>query len=180
MAKTTASGARLPVNHLYFLLPDLELTHKVVDTLRSQGLGEDDIGIVARDDVDLEDLPEADPSETTDVMPSLRRGAAAGGATGLLAGLAVNIVPGGLALGGLALAGATLAGGAFGAWVSSLVGVSIPNSEVETYREAIDSGQVLLIVHAPRTEHDAIRDAVVGHYPEVVFGGEEHLLPPLR
>jgi hypothetical protein len=167
------------MSNLYFLLPDRATTQAVVDALRAQGLDDDDIGLIARDDIDLDDLPEADISERSDVMPAVRRGIATGGATGLLAGLAVNIVPGGLALGGPALAGATVAGGVFGAWASSLVGISIPNSEAETYREAIDQGQILMIVHAAKPEQAAIRETVVAQHPDVVFGGEEHLLPPL-
>lgn len=167
------------MSNLYFLVPDQQTAHKVVEELRTIGLGEDEIGLVARGDVDLEDLPEADVGETSDVKPALRRGIATGGATGLLAGLVVNIIPGGLALGGLALAAATVAGGAFGAWASSLVGIAIPNSEVETYRDAIERGQILMIVHAAKADEDQIRESVVRHHPEVVFGGHEHVLPPM-
>lgn len=167
------------MSNLYFLVPDQQTAHKVVDELRGIGLGEDEIGLIAREGVELQDLPEADLGETSDVKPAVRRGIATGGATGLLAGLVVNVIPGGLALGGLALAAATVAGGAFGAWVSSLVGVSVPNSEVETYRGAIDQGQILMIVHAPRADQEEIRESVVKHHPEVVFGGQENILPPL-
>jgi hypothetical protein len=167
------------MSNLYFLVPDQQTAHKVVDELRSIGLGDDEIGLVAREGVELEALPEADIGETSDVKPSVRRGIVTGGATGLMAGLVVNVIPGGLALGGLALAAATVAGGAFGAWVSSLVGISIPNSEVETYRGAIDQGQILMIVHAPRADQDSIRESVLMHHPDVVFGGPEPLRPPL-
>jgi hypothetical protein len=167
------------MSNLYFLLPDRATTHAVVDALRTEGLGDDDMGLIARDDIELDDLPEADISERSDIMPAVRRGIATGGATGLLAGLVVNVMPGGLALGGLALGAATVAGGVFGAWASSLVGISIPNSEAETYRDALDQGQILMIVHAAKPEQDAIREAVVARHPDVVFGGEEHLLPPL-
>jgi hypothetical protein len=167
------------VNTLYFLVPNQGITHKVVEELHERGLDDDAIGVIARDDIELQDLPEADVSEISDVKPSARRGIAVGGATGLMAGLVVNIVPGGLALGGVALAAATVAGSAFGAWVSSLVGVSVPNSEVETYRQAIDHGQILMVVHTGKADNDDLRSAITKHHPEVVFGGEEHVLPPL-
>lgn len=168
------------MSHLYFLVPNRDIVHKLVGELHQIGMQDDDIGVIARDDIELEDLPEADLSETSDIRPSVRRGIAAGGATGLLAGLAINVIPGGLALGGLALAAATVAGGAFGAWVSGLVGISVPHSEVETYRSAIDQGEILMILHTARTDRDSVRQAVVKHHPEVVFGGEEHLLPPMN
>jgi len=165
------------MSHLYFLVPDLELTRKVVDELRQLGMTEEDIGVIARADVDLEDLPEADMAETSDLKPALKRGIAVGGAGGLLAGLIVTIVPGGFALGGLALAAATVGGGAFGAWISTLIGVSVPNSEIEEFRQAVRDGQILMLVDAAGPRHEEIREAIVRHHPEVVFGGEEHLLP---
>jgi hypothetical protein len=167
------------MSDLYLLVPNRAITHKVVEELRARGLDDEDIGVIARDDIELEDLPEADAAEKSDVKPALKRGVATGGAAGLLAGIAVNVVPGGLALGGLALAGATLAGGAFGAWASSLVGTSIPNSELETFRDAINRGEILMIVRAGKPEHEPIRDTVTKHHPEVVVGGEGQMGPPL-
>ena len=64
---------------------------------------------MAKDSVTLDQLPKASLLEESDFVPALKRGAAAGGGVGLLAGLAaVTFPPAGIALGGGALLGLLL------------------------------------------------------------------------
>jgi len=163
---------------LYFLIPDLETTRTVVGELRAGGVSDSAIGVVAKDTSLLEALPEPDIDEGSDVRPALVQGAAVGGATGLLAGLLAAAVPGGLVLGGAALAGLTLAGGAFGAWVSSLIGVSLPNREIAEFERALNHGSLLMIVHAEPERIEAIKQLVVDRHPQVAFGGQDRPEPP--
>ena len=55
------------------------------------------------------------------------------------------MVPGGFAEGGTALAGMVLASGAFGVWLSGLIGSSVSNKEVGHFEAAIRAGSLLMI-----------------------------------
>jgi hypothetical protein len=166
------------MSKLYFLVPDEQTTRRIVEALKAAGVSEEDVGVIASDRADLEALPDADVSETSDVQPAITQGAAVGGATGLLAGLAATLVPGGFVVGGAALVGMVLAGGAFGAWVSGLIGVSVPNREVAAFEAAIRSGALLMIVNPGDVGRDRVRQIVADQHPEVRFGGEGKVLPP--
>jgi hypothetical protein len=133
---------------------------------------EEDIGIIAHDQALLEGLPKADIADKSEVKPALKQGVAVGGATGLVAGLAAAAVPGGFAVGGAALAGMALAGSAFGAWASSLIGVSVPHREVEEFQQAIQDGSLLMIVGTTSINRDPARRIVSENYPDVLYGGE--------
>ncbi|HET6397879.1 MAG TPA: hypothetical protein VFF91_13715, partial [Pseudoxanthomonas sp.] len=75
------------------------------------------------------------------------RGAAGGGAVGLVAGLVAVAVP---AL-GITLAGAgllTAVGALVGSWSSALFGATVPDPVRRRFEDAIASGQILLVVDA--------------------------------
>lgn len=161
------------MSKLYFLIPNTDLAEEVVRDLRARGLSEDDISVVGNEALLCDALPGPDVTETSDIKPALKQGAAIGGATGLVAGLAATIVPGGFAVGGAALLGMALGGSAFGAWASSLIGISVPNREVEAFQRAISAGELLMIVNPGEVPFDEIQAIVSDRHPEVVFGGIE-------
>ena len=117
---------------LLFLAPDVDTARDAIATLREHGLGDDDIGVLANEEARVENLPEADVEDDSDVIPAFTRGVAAGGATGLLAGLAALAFPPiGVVAGGAALVATTTLGGAsFGAFAATLVGTSVENSKL--------------------------------------------------
>ena len=67
------------MRRIYFLVPDIAITHKIVDELRSEGIEDRHIHILAKRDTPLEDIPEAGVTLKTDFIPALERGAALGG-----------------------------------------------------------------------------------------------------
>ena len=131
----------------FFFAPDFETAKRIIDDLKDFGITEDDLHVIANDEVVLEPLPEPDITHRSDLVDAAKRGAAAGGAMGLLGGiLAVTVPPAGLALGGGSILAGTALGTALGTWFSTLVGVSVPNQEVEGYRHRIDRGELMIIV----------------------------------
>ena len=97
----------------------------------------------------------------------MERSAAIGGATGILAGTAAIAIPGaGLALGGGAILGIGLAGAGLGAWVSGMMGISVPSSRLQDYEHAIDKGSLLMMVDVPRAQAEDITELVKTHHPE--------------
>jgi hypothetical protein len=167
------------MRRLYFLVPNVENTRKIVDELLLARVEERHIHIVAKEGTPMEDLPQAGLMEKGDFIPALERGAAIGGATGALAGLvAVTFPPAGLVLGGGAVLATALAGAGIGGWASSMIGVDAPNSQIEEFEEAIKQGKLLMMVDVPKDKVDAISDLVKKHHPTAEIDGTEPTIPP--
>ncbi len=166
------------MRRIYFLVPTVASAQAIVDGLLLARIEERRIHVVARQDTALEDLPEAKVAQSTDLVPALQRGVAAGGLSGLLAGLiAITFPPAGLVLGGGALLGLTLFGAGFGAWMSSMVGVGLPNSRIDKYQKAIEAGQLLLMIDVPRAKVEQIEALVNRHHPEAELEGVDPNIP---
>lgn len=88
------------MRRIFFLAPNIKVTHKIVDELRTLNIEDWHIHVLAKRDTPLEDLPEANELQKTDFIAAVERGAALGATTGLLAGLV------GLRFAGFAIAGA--------------------------------------------------------------------------
>lgn len=164
---------------LYFLVPDIEHAKRIVQELLLARIEQRHIHVIAKEGVPLEDLPEAGILHKSDLVKALERGISVGGATGLLAGLAaVTFPPAGLALGGGAVLLTTLLGAGFGAWASSLIGASVPNSELKRFEQAVEAGQVLMLVDVPVDRLHEIEELIKKHHPEADVAGTEPTWPP--
>ena len=163
---------------LHFLLPNIETTHKVVEKLLLARVTEDQMYVIARHDADTADLPEAGLAEKSDIAGSAQRGAVAGAVTGVVAGLAAMVFPpAGIAIGGGAVAAGGLGGAGFGAWVSSMIGIRHDSSEVKAYEDAIENGQVLMMVDIAGDRVDEIEQTVKASYPEARLEGTDPQKP---
>lgn len=167
------------MRRLYFLLPDVDSARAVVQDLLINRVEERRIHLLARRGTPLEDLPQTSVAQRTDLLPALERGVAVGGATGALAGLvAVAVPPAGLVLGGGAVLAMALAGAGFGAWASTLLGISTPNSQIRQFEEAIERGEILMMVDVHKERVQEIENLVRTHHPEAEIGGTEPNIPP--
>ncbi len=168
------------MRRLYFLLPDVNSAKAIVDELLLARIEERHIHIAAADHHALleANLPEANLLQESDFVPAVERGVAIGGATGILAGIAAIAIPGvGLALGGGAILGIGLAGAGLGAWVSGMIGISVPSSRLSDFESAIEEGQLLMMVDVPKAKVDSITELVKGHHPEAHVEGTEPVIP---
>ncbi len=169
------------MQRLYFLIPDAETAKRVVDDLLRVAIPAHHIHVVAKDHHLLRehDIPEASLLQETDIVPAIERGLAAGGATGLVAGLvAVTFPPAGLVLGGGAILALTAAGAGFGAVVAPMLGISLPNSKLQRFELAIEAGELLMLVDVPRADIDSIGQLIRNLHPEVDLEGTQPVLPP--
>lgn len=158
----------IDVKRLYCLLPDIAVTRKVVDELRTAGIEERHMFTVGGSAAALEKLPEATFVEKTDFAHGVEVGVAGGGIVGMLAGLlAVAFPPGGLVVGGGAILALGLAGASVGGLLSGLIGLDFPNSHLEKYRDAVESGSLLLLVDVRDERVPEIMKLIEGHYPGV-------------
>jgi len=163
----------------YFLVPDIELARKIVHELLLSHVEERYIHLIARDDIPMEDLPEATLMQKSDFIPALEKGVLGGAYTGLAAGLVVMAFPpAGMVIGGGAILAMMAAGVAVGGMMSTLVGVGLPSGRLEKFEEAIKAGNILILVDIPRQRLNEIQEIVTKHHPEAEFDGIEPMQPP--
>ncbi|MGG7055949.1 DUF1269 domain-containing protein [Nitrosomonas sp. ANs5] len=166
------------MRRIYFLVPNIDVTRKIVDELLLARIEERHIHVIAKRGTPLEDLPEASLLQKSDFVPAVQQGLAVGGSTGALAGLvAVALPPASTVIaGGVLLAGA-LAGAGIGAWISGMVGMSVGNRRIKEFEEAIEAGHMLVLADVPAARVEEIEERVKQHIPEVEVESTEPRVP---
>lgn len=166
------------MRRIYFLVPNLETAKSVTDELLLARIEERHIHVIAREGTELGDLPKASLLQTSDVIPAVERGLAVGGVTGILAGVAaVTFPPAGVVLGGGAILATGLAGSGIGAWMSSMIGVDVMNSQIKQFEANIARGEILFLVDVPKARVQAVEDMVKSHHPDADIEGTEPHIP---
>jgi hypothetical protein len=166
------------MRRIYFLVPNLEVTRKIVEELLLSHVEERHIHVLGKPGVPLDDLPEATFLEKSDFLPALEQGIALGAATGLVGGLIALALPTGLVLGGGAVLAISLAGAGVGGLMSSMIGISADNRRLEQFHEAIAQGQFLVMVDVPRDRVEEIEAIIRKHHPEAECEGvDPHTFP---
>ena len=166
------------MRRLYFMVPDIDTANTVVDELLLKRVDEHHIHVVAKEGTAMGDLPEANLLQKSDFIPAMERGLAVGGITGVLAGIAaVTFPPAGLVLGGGAILGTSLAGAGFGAWISGMIGMDVPNTQIEKFKGAIENGEVLMMIDIPKTRVEEIEALIHQLHPDADMGGTEPHIP---
>lgn len=163
---------------LYFVLPDVPSAEQTLRDLLLARIEVGHIHCLAKRELPLGELPEANFLQKTDIVHGATSGLAIGGIAGVVAGILVVLFPpGGHALQLVTVLIAGIAGAAFGAWVASMAGTALPNSQLKKFQSAIDSGAVLMMVDVPFVRAGEIRDLVAQRHPEAISGGTEPSLP---
>lgn len=165
------------MKRLCFLSPDVDHAHQVVDDLKSNGISEKHIYVLAKYGVDLEDLPDAGP-DSDDFLPAYKRGLELGGTAGVLVGLAaLAFPPSGIVVGGglVLLVGLWTAG--IGGILTGISGGSYSNSKLESFESAIEAGQVLVMADVPKKDVAKYEGIIQRLDPDVEVEGIE---PPAK
>ncbi|MDE2366747.1 MAG: DUF1269 domain-containing protein [Betaproteobacteria bacterium] len=166
------------MRRIYFLVPDIATTKRIVDDLLLARIVERHIHVIAKRGTELEDLPEANLLQKSDFVPAVERGLALGGSAGALAGLvAIALPPASTVLAGGILLGTALAGAGVGAWIGGMVGMSIGNTRIKQFEAAIEAGQLLVLADVPKNRVDEIEARIKVHLPEVEIEGTEPIIP---
>ena len=138
---------------------DVAGARRALAALHLHGIGNDAISLVARSDIELENIPNTLKEADTDAVPSAIRGLEIGGATGLLAGLiAFAVPPLGITLAGALGIGAVSA--LVGGWASALMGSAVPDPVRQQFESEIESGRVLVLVDVPNDARETVQDAM--------------------
>jgi len=155
------------VDRLYFLMPDITVTHSLVNELLLSHVEERYIHVIAKDGTPMEELPEASLLQKSDFIPAIEKGVTLGATTGLIAGLvAMAFPPAGLVIGGGAIFAITAAGAGIGGWLSSMVGVSVPSTELTKFEDGIEAGEFLVLVDVKHHRVGEIEALVKKNHPE--------------
>ncbi len=166
------------MRRLYFMVPSIDTAKTVVDELLLKRVDEHHIHVVAKEGTPMGDLPEANLFQKSDFIPAMERGLAVGGITGLLAGIAaISFPPLGVVFGGGAVLGTSLAGAGIGAWMSGMIGMDVPNSQIEKFEAAIEKGEILMMVDVPKERVAEIEALIQQHHPDADMGGTEPHIP---
>lgn len=128
-----------------FSTSNVATAQSAVQSARTAGVPDDDISLIARDDIQLDKIPDHRQEPKEDFGRGGAKGVLMGGGSGLLAGIvAITVAPVGLTLAGVAAM--TLAGAAAGGWVGMLTGTAEPDIVRRTFEEEIAAGRVLIVI----------------------------------
>lgn len=162
---------------LYFMLPDANTAHRVLDEMLLARIEERHIHFLARRGTLPPGLPEASVLQKTDIVHGAEIGLVIGGGTGVIAGiLLVLFPPSGMALQLVTVLITALLGALFGAWMSSMAASAVPNSMLKRFQHDIESGKVLMMIDVPLRREKEISGLITARHPEIVSGGIEPTL----
>jgi len=164
---------------IYWLLPDLASARRTMDDLLLARISEPHIHFVAREDADMSGLHPANVLQTSDVVRSAQAGLVIGGAVGAVLGTIVALffpIVGDTREWGM-IAVLAIVGAGFGAWSSSMIGISTPNNRLKRFEPAIEQGQILLMVDVPHSRVDEVEARLQALHPEAHLEGVEPNIP---
>jgi Protein of unknown function (DUF1269) len=161
------------MKRIYFLIPNIETTKKVVDDLLLARINENHIHVLAKRDTPLGNLPEASFLQKSDFIPALAEGTLVGGLVGIVFGLVAVGLLGSYKINGILVLVSALMGAGFGAWVSSMVGSSIGSRRLKQFAQAIENGDFLMMVDVPSQRVEGVEQLVKEKHPRASFEGLE-------
>ena len=166
------------MRRIYFLLPNVYSAQTIINELLLLRVEWRHVHVIANHNVPLEDLPEATLAQRSDLLPALARGAAMGGLTGTLAGLvALAFPPAGLTIAGGAVVAITLCGAGFGAWTATMIGVDVPNTRLKRFEQAIEKGELLMMVDVAKDRVEEIEEVIKLRHAEADIQGTDPTIP---
>lgn len=158
---------------IYWLLPDVASARRTVNDLLVARVPVQHIHGFGREGVDLSGLHPANVFQTTDVIYAAELGLLIGGTLGIGIGLLVAMYyPLGfdsLQWGIVAILG--VLGALFGAWASSMIGISVPSHRLKRFEAAVERGEILLMVDVPGLQVNEIEDILQASHPEAHLEG---------
>jgi len=163
---------------LYFMLPDIESARSMLNEMLLARIEVRHIHFLSKRDSLPPDLPEATVLQKSDIVHGAQLGVGIGAIVGAVAGgLLVLFPPEGVTLKLVTVLVIALGGALFGAWASSMVASSVPNSRLKTFAREMEAGRVLMMVDVPMRRVQEICELVASRHPEALSGGVEPTIP---
>lgn len=166
-------------HRMYFVLPDVAAAERTTDDLLLARIEERHIHCLARRGTPMGKLHEASFLQKSDLAHGTQVGFLVGGVAGVALGIVLVFVPvaGHATLPLVAVLIATVGGAMFGAWASSMIAASTPNSRLARFGKDFEQGRVLMMVDVPAGRVDEIRDLVGKRHPDASQHGLEPAIP---
>ena len=79
---------------------------------------------------------------------------------------------------GGSILGVILAGATIGSLAGGLMGMSAGNSRLKRFEQAIEQGELLVLVDVPQERIETLQKLIIKHHPEAEFEGIEPTFPP--
>jgi uncharacterized membrane protein YeaQ/YmgE (transglycosylase-associated protein family) len=165
------------MKRIYFLIPNIEVTKKIVDELLLARIDDRHIHVLAKRGTAMDGLPEASHLQKTDFVPALWQGMFVGLLTGFISGVIAMFLSNASTMAGGLILATSLAGAFVGAWVSSMVGSSTGNRQIRKFNQSLENGEFLLMVDLPLQRVEEVEGIVCRNHPETKFEGTEPLIP---
>ena len=163
---------------MYVTLPDVQSARRLANDLLLARVEDRHMHFLARRGTDLGELHEASYIHKTDTIHAAFVGLVLGGALGTLLGaILVNYPPGGLAVNLVAVLIAAVVGAGLGMWISSMVGLQVPNSHLKQFDADLRDGKILLMLDVPATRYEDVRSIIARTHPEAIDRGSEPTVP---
>ena len=159
---------------MYVTLPDVASARKLADDLLLARIEDKRMHFLARRGTDLGELHQASYLQKTDAVNAAFRGLLVGGGMGVLVGIAIVYT---MNVQYVALLIGALVGAVLGAWVSSMVGLQVPNSRLRGFDPDIQEGKILLMLDVPSTRYEEVRSIIARTHPEADDRGNEPTVP---
>ncbi len=162
---------------LFFLLPDVKHAQSTMNHLLLARIDERHIHVLAKDSIDLEDLPVASVGQRSDYFHAMALGIVVGGSTGIVGGLSAYYFASGIhvTLSGIGLL--ALLGSIFGIWTSGLIGTDVPNTSLRKFDKDIKRGKLLMMVDVHKSRAREIRALMHKRHPEATDSGIDSMYP---
>jgi len=165
------------LRRLYLLFPGHKFALRAVDDLQALGIDRGHIHTVAKEGIDISDLPPATVRQRSDLLARLDHWfwdvnlllfffALA------LSGIALWSASWGWALGGLVVMGLTFV-------LGNHFAKHVPHAHMSECRAALRHGEILLMVDVPRWQVATLEKAIRRRHPELEVGGVSWALDAL-
>lgn len=128
-----------------FSMPNLAAAEAAVTALREADVSDDDIWLMARDDIESASVPDDLRDTSGDFGRGGVKGLLQGGGTGVVCGLVAMLVPA-ISIPIAGAAAMVVAGAAVGGWMGMLTGASVPDTVHRKFRDELDAGRVIVAV----------------------------------
>jgi hypothetical protein len=163
---------------LYVVLPDIASAIQTANDLLLARIEDRHMHFLGKRGMSLGSLHEASVLQKSDVRHALFLGAGLGALGGMLLGVYLKLNPiGDITFGAGTFLLTALGGTAFGAWTSTLIGLSTPNATLKRFEADIEAGKILLMVDVPVNRVEEIEEMLARRHPEAVDKGVEPSMP---
>ena len=163
------------MRRIYFLLPDEVSCEAIVDELESIDIPLQHLHVIRNFEDGESHLPRANVWQRSNLGGSIIVGGLLGSLAGFIAGVMIIVTPlSGEKPGWEIVSLVSVIGALMGAFINSMVSGGDFNHQLDTFRNAITHGQVLLMVDVPAGQQKSIADRVLEQHPEAHLGTVAH------